>query len=470
LCSLPVGAVSRAPGDAAIRLAASAGLILDEWQQLVLRESLGVRADGKWAAFSSCVIVPRQNGKGAILEALALAGLFLFECELIVWTAHEMKTAKEGFRRLVSHITGTPDLKRKVAKIKHGNDDRGIELKDGRRIQFLARSSGSGRGFTGDLVILDESYELDADVMAALLPTLSAVPNPQIWYTSSAPMAKSEQLHAVRKRAIAGGQPRLAFFEWSAAPDADPRSEEAWAQANPSYPHRVDNEAIESEWGEFNADVDPSKFWRERLGRPDEPEGDADRPIPIETWNTLADDASLGTDSTLRLALDAPPDRRSATFAVAGVRTDNLLHVQIRLHCHPTQNGDQSLKDRVVEAALQLCEGHKVSLILPPSSPARAWKADLIAAGVPLDEMVPAEYAEACGRITDAVNDGTLRHRNQPEMNAAVAGLAARVAGDVEAWSRRNSSANIAPFVAATCALVRVPVPKLAGGLFLAVT
>jgi len=28
--------------------------------------------------------------------------LFQFHAELVVWTAHEMKTAKEGFRRLVA--------------------------------------------------------------------------------------------------------------------------------------------------------------------------------------------------------------------------------------------------------------------------------------------------------------------------------------------------------------------------------
>jgi hypothetical protein len=63
-----------------------------------------------------------------------------------------------------------------------------------------------------------------------------------------------------------------------------------------------------------------------------------------------------------------------------------------------------------------------------------------------------------------------LRHRGQPELNNAVAGLAVRSSGDVDAWSRRNSSANIAPFVAATCALVRVPDHVQSTGLFLAVT
>src|SRR4029077_3667426 len=173
------------------------------------------------------------------LEPLAWALLFQLRAELVVWTAHEMKTAKEGFRRLVALITTTPDLMGQVAHIRHGNDDRGVELRSGARCQFLARSAGSGRGFSGDCIIFDEAYKLGADDMAALLPTLSAVPNPQIWYTSPAPMVTSEQLHAVRKRGVAGTDPRLAFFEWSIPDGADPSARESWAAANPGYPMRI---------------------------------------------------------------------------------------------------------------------------------------------------------------------------------------------------------------------------------------
>ena len=56
------------------------------------------------------------------------------------------------------------------------------------------------------------------------------------------------------------------------------------------------------------------------------------------------------------------------------------------------------------------------------------------------------------GRTFDAP-----RHLDQPDMNAAVGGLMTKFSGDGESWSRRNSSSNIAPLVAATCALVRVP-------------
>src|SRR6185437_5906810 len=65
-------------GREAIELAAVAGLNLDPWQQLVLLDSLGQRPDGRWAAFEVGLVVARQNGKDSILEAMEIAGLFLF--------------------------------------------------------------------------------------------------------------------------------------------------------------------------------------------------------------------------------------------------------------------------------------------------------------------------------------------------------------------------------------------------------
>ena len=55
-----------------------------------------------------------------------------------------------------------------------------IELAAGQTVECVARSTGSGRGFTGDCVILDEAQNLDGDQLAAILPMLSTRPNPQV--------------------------------------------------------------------------------------------------------------------------------------------------------------------------------------------------------------------------------------------------------------------------------------------------
>src|SRR5687768_13119072 len=74
-------------GYEAIELAAEFGLVLDPWQELVLMETLKEREDGKWASFEVGLMVSRQNGKGSCLTAVELAGIFLFDEELILHTA-----------------------------------------------------------------------------------------------------------------------------------------------------------------------------------------------------------------------------------------------------------------------------------------------------------------------------------------------------------------------------------------------
>ena len=76
-----------------------AGLELDPWQRYVLDVALRVRPDDRWAAFEVALIVARQNGKGAVLEARELAGLFLDlpDEKLILHSAHEFKTCSGAF-------------------------------------------------------------------------------------------------------------------------------------------------------------------------------------------------------------------------------------------------------------------------------------------------------------------------------------------------------------------------------------
>ena len=281
LCSLPPFD-SDASGRNAVALAEVAGLELDPWQRLVLESGLRRRGD-KWAAFEVALIVARQNGKGTVLEALELAALFLYpDVRLILHSAHEFKTAAEAFLRVRALIEDRPEFDARVSRIRTAAGAEAVELKDGKRLRFVARSSGSGRGFTSDLVILDEAYKLGDQEMAALLPTLSARPDPQVWYTSTAGGPDSIQLGRVRARGVAGGDQSLAFLEWSADEDAyDPASPADWARANPGLGIRISPEYI----GREMAALGPDAFARERLSIGDWPVGDAGQ------WSTISADA-----------------------------------------------------------------------------------------------------------------------------------------------------------------------------------
>lgn len=430
------------PGLEAIELAAMAGLHLMPWQQFTIKHSLGQNpymGGMRWAAFEVGLVVPRQNGKGSVLEARELYGLFLEPREkLILHSAHEFKTAQEAFLRIKTLIDSSDWLTRRVARMRTSHGEEGIELIDGSRLRFVARSTGSGRGFTGDLLILDEAYNLGADQMAALLPTLSARPNPQVWYTSSAGMISSDQLRSVRIRGRKGDNERLAYFEWSCPEGCDLDDPENWAQANPTLGYRIDLDFIAAERKALPDDV----FARERLGI--WAEDSVQSVIDLKLWAECADPQSRPGDK-IAFAIDARPDMSAAAIASAGRREDNKLHTKVVDH-RPGMGW-------VVERMAELNQRYRpVAVLLDPSSPAGSLLADLADVGIEPILVNAREMGQACVAFHNDVVADQLRHTDQDTLNLALRQATTRNLGDAWAWDRRQGHGDICPLVAVTLA------------------
>jgi hypothetical protein len=456
ILSVP-SSVNTESGREAVELAASAGLILDPWQRLVLEHGLAEREDGKWSAFEVGAIVSRQNGKGSILEARELAGLFLFGERLILHSAHEFKTAQEAFRRILFLIENTDDLRRLVARIRTSHGEEGIEMRTGQRLRFVARSTGSGRGFTGDCIILDEAYNLPDSSMEALMPVVSARPNPQLWYTSSAAdrdLAPCEPLARLRRRGIKGNDPGLAFFEWSidahtefCAADCsahdDPADVQSWARANPGMGIRISAEHIARE----HASMGDVGFARERLGVGNWPSPGLDwSVISQEAWDALADPLSQLADP-VAFAVDVTPDRTHAAIGAAGRRPDGLLHIEVVEH----KTGAAWIVPRLLELRERW---HPCAVVADGGGPAGFLVPQLEAAGVELAKPTARDAGQACGAFYAGVTDArNLRHRADPSLAAALSGAQKRELGEAWAWARKGVSVDISPLVATTLAL-----------------
>lgn len=437
-------------GDDAIELAHTAGLELDPWQQIVLRGSMGELAPDQWAAFEVGLIVSRQNGKGSILEARELHALFCEpQTKLILHSAHEFKTAAEGFLRAKALIDNTDSLRKRVKSIRTSHGEEGIELLDGTRLRFVARSTGSGRGFSGDLVILDEAYALSASAMAALMPTLSARPNPQIWYTSSAGMPNSDQLRRVRDRGRAGLASRLAYFEWSAHEDTSLDDLHGRRQANPALGYRIKMDFIQAERDAMG----DNEFARERLGIwPDDGSGAV---IPMKLWEACADRTSRpDPGSQLVFAVDANPEHSAAAIASAALREDGNLHTKVVDH----RQGMGWVIPRLVDLNDRYAPA---AILLDPAGPAGSLIADLAQYGIEVEQVSAREMAQACGVFHDDVvnkdDDGNhaprLRHTGQEVLTKALQVATSRPLGDAWAWNRRQTTDDISPLVASTLAV-----------------
>lgn len=466
----PVSAVSA--GRLAVDLARQAGLRLDPWQCLVLERSLGLRDDRRWASREAGLIVARQNGKSAIFEARILAGLFVFHEELILYSAHEFKTAGEIFRRVLGLIEGTPKLRRRVKAVARSKGEEGIELlptqkcPQGQRLRFLARSTGSGRGFSGDCVIWDECQHLGDAPVDAMAPTMLARPNPQSWYGGSAPdkdLAPCDQINRVRNRALAGGEQAagLSYFEWSAqlcsdqcgracGEHDDPADPVTWAKTNPALGGRVTVEAIAG----LHASMSPRGFARELLSVGNYPvaSGGWDV-ISAEAWQATEDAESQPLDP-VAFAIDVNPERSAAAIAVAGLRADGLVHLEVVDHRPGTGwvvERIKDLRDRWSPCAIALDAG----------GPAGSLVADFDEADIELTKPKARDAAGACGALYDAAVRppdapaewvATVRHIPHPALSAALAGAGKRPLGDAWAWDRRGASVDISPLVAVTLA------------------
>lgn len=448
----PDGQFDFSDGDDAIRLASALGLELFDWQRWLVRWILAVDANGQPACRQVIIEVPRQNGKGAILEAIELYWLIVAGVPVVIHTAHEADTAA-GHQERLDSLIGEPEIELPtIRSYKSNGKERIRNLDEKLLLQFRTRTKATKRGASPQKVVLDESQELQPAHLAALVPAMAAQsmnPDklPQLIYAGSAPLEHSVYMHDLLGRIEENPPPRTLVARWACGPDVDPTDRDNWYRVNPSLGVLISEEYVHET--EFLV-LAPEDFAAERLGVAKGGRGTGG-PITVDRWGELTDADSHPTDDSVRLALDAPPDRRTATFSSAGKRADNLAHAQVRYHVPPVQ-----MKD-LVGLAKELCDGHGTDLLIPAGSPALAWKADLEAAGVTVEVMPPAECSAAFGYLLSQVNEGTLRHRGQPELNNAVAGLTVKRSGDVDVPARRTSSTNIAPFIAAMCALYRVP-------------
>jgi hypothetical protein len=448
-------------GDEAIELAASAGLYLDPWQQFVLRSSLGERADGRWAAFEVGLIVARQQGKGAVLEARELAGLVLFGEKMVMHTAHELKTSMRHFKRLQKLFEGSADLSRRVRKVIISNGKEGMEMHDGAELQCLARSKNSGRGFSGDLVVFDEAYALTDEHMEASIPTTLAMDNAQVWYTSSPPLdaVSGQVLMSLRDRGEAGTNSRLAWFDYGLAGKLDEldtvRLDDRgnWYAALPSLRSgRVREENVQV----MRDSLTDKGFAREILGMWPPGLGSSFQVIPESDWSD-AFDVESEIDGPLALAAAVSVDRSRAAIAACGRREDGLLHVEITSTPLRVDNRNGTawviprladIAGRVKPAAVVIDEFGPTGSLIPAAEEA----------GLEVTRLGTAAAARAYGMFYDAVSgpdhDGrVLRHIGQPELTAAVAGAKRRPLGEGFAWDRKSPTVDITTLVAATNAL-----------------
>jgi hypothetical protein len=417
---------------------------LDPWQQLVINGLFQRDANDDWVSKNGLLIVPRQNGKGAVIEAWELARLFLFGEQEVLHTAHHDRTVRDGFNKMVNRIQESPVLSDRLMAdrskgVRVANGQRSITFNTGQKLTYATRSSGAGRGQTLDAVVLDEVQHLDDEELESLSSTIATKRYGQIVMAGSAPIpGKSESL---RRLVAAGrdGDRHLTYFEWSLDETVqhdldDPAN---WAKANPGYGFRLFD-------GPFLSDrvlLTPDGFAREHLGIVEVEDPGV---FPAGAWVDVADPQSE-VSGQVSFAVDVNPDRSYGSISIAGLREDGLVHVELV----DRRDHTEWIVERVAELDRKWTP---VAVVVDEGGPAGSLIGDLERAGVTVTRLSMRQVAQATGQFFDAVVAKTVRHRAQPLMDAAAFGAAKRPLMDAWAWGRKNQTVDVSPLVAATLA------------------
>jgi hypothetical protein len=403
---------------------------------------MGERTDGTWAARQVCVSAPRQNGKSEIIVARALAGILLFDEQTIIVSAHQQDTAREVFSRILDLIDAYPALEKRVESVMRAVNREYIRFTSGQSIRFKARSTGGGRGFSCDCLLLDEAQILGAPAWSAILPTMSARENPQAWLLGTPPTENddSEVFERLRSIGLDGKEPRVAYLEWSADPEAPIDDPETWASANPAYGARISYEAIATEL----ASMSEEQFRLERLGIWPE----VSRHIPVinpADWRALQSAGPDGAAAPLALGVDMS---HGAQISIAGAWL-----VGDAVHLEEVWAGND------VAAAMQwlvAAAGRRTEVVIDNFSPAKQMVPELQALRVKVKVSNAGDMVKGCLMFETRANAGSLSHSGQPQLASAVAGARKRPIGDAGGWGwdRRDATVSIHPLVASTLALL----------------
>lgn len=438
----------------AIELAAAYGLTPFDWQEDVLTDWMGRRRDGRWAATTCGLAVPRQNGKNAVIEIREFYGAAILG-ERIIHTAHQVKTAREAFMRVASFFEDDrhPEIKSLVREVRRANGQEAVTLKNGGQIRFIARSGPSGRGMSIDTLILDEAQDLSEDELAALQPMMSTSSNPQLILTGTPPdpdrfdRGFGAAFARVREIGTEKRDARLAWIDYGVedGPIPDTADRDVWSTCNPSLAEGLisaDNIASE------HVLMSPETFARERLGWWGDPAAElACVDFPVDAWNICTDPSAANSPAKMTaFAVEVDLDRTWASIGAAGVRRDG----RVQLEMVDRRRGMAWLAERCIE--LNGKHG-PARFVIDGAGPAQSLEDPLKVAGVDVVMVGAGDVAAACAGIVDAVIESAVAHGPDGDLQAAVEGCRKRVFRDGGfAFSRRRSDVDVTPLMAVTLA------------------
>ncbi len=436
------------------------------WQEWALIHAFEIVGElgGSWLFRFRTILflISRQNGKTVLSEVIASFFLNVLRVDSIFGTSLSLDKAEEVWEAVVQDQESIPELSADLDRVGRTNGSKKLVLTGLRQYKVGAPTRRAGRGDSNDMVMLDELREQrDWETWAASVASTNAKPNGVVVCFSNAGDPDSIVLRDIRGKAIAfinggtsstdfGGDvdaSSLGLFEWSAEDGAATDDLEALAQANPALGYGYLTErALKANRSTFPE----NKFRSECMCQ--QVETILPAPFPDGAWAAGLDPQScIAPESELFYGLDLSADRRWASIAVCGMRTDGNYHIELiarrigtawvedwfraRAYKSPMNLAFQSRGAPGAGLAEQICSIQGVNRIPIEGS-------DLTAGWGRFYDAIVANGDESMGGIR-------VFHLQQPVLDLPAKTMQMRnIGGGIELPNREKSPDDIAPLFA----------------------
>jgi hypothetical protein len=474
-------------------------ITLFDWQRWLLIHGLELNEDGTYRFRTVVVEVARQNGKSLMLLVLALWHLYALKSRQVIGTAQDLSRAEGSWKDAVALAESDEELAELIDRVYYGHPKELTILhpaQDGEpervcEYRVAAATRRGARGFSGDLILMDELREHQSwDSWAAVANTMNARPKAQAWAFSNAPDALGIVLRYLRALAhrelgwpdgdedvqgeILGTIEALpdfddvpevdfdtGFFEWSMPPGVPRNDPEGLMQANPACNHfEVTENCVTWKALISGLRTQPAHIAEAEICCRETTLG-VGGPFPEGSWSDTFDDPEkpVTPDSKIIVCVEVS-NRRDQTYITRTGLSDGGVAVTA---VWEDRAGTDWVKDYLVENRKTFVT---VVVRSAAGAPVGALLKEFLDAKLPVTEWKGAEIPAACSQIFDRLRDRTIRHLPHGALDMAATSAVEKLQ-PAGGWivDQQNSPMDVAPLMAviggvwglANAASVKVP-------------
>lgn len=437
-------------GYAAIKFATDMlHMSLFPWQEWLLIHGLELILDDNenyvYRFRTVIVEVGRQNGKTVVEVVLALWIIYSQGGQTVIGAAQDLANAERAWRDGVALAESDDELCELMDdhSVYQGHP-KSLTLTNGSEYRVTSTAPDAGRGFSGDLILLDElRTHKNWLSWSAVTNTMNARPKGQVWAFSNAGNLMSVVLRFQRALAHrdlgwpdgerefdgvlddidaelaemleATGDLKPGWFEWSAPPDAKRTDMKALAQSNPSVNHTdvslkcpTTRTLLAGVAGSPAYEVETEILCRwATMG--------VGGPFPEGSWEDTQKPKAAATKESVKVVCVEVSSRRNQTYvARAGLNTEKNFVVAMR-YDHPGTDWvvEALLKDKAITDAIVIrtdVGGSTLSLVEDIKR---------LVIGPKILEWKGGDVNVAHGQMFDRLRDRTIEHLPHPGLDIA---------------------------------------------------